>query len=336
MKEITAWMIKNVITVSSEQSARVACDLMQRHNIGSVIVVSNNKPVGIFTERDLLTKIVAAGKNVDTIKVQEVMSTDIKTATTTSSYKDVYDLMRANNIRHLPIMENDCMVGIVSIKDLLRFHMRSMEQTITDLRNELNFVKSILDKTNDERNRQLFQENRRLQDLAIVDSLTGLYNYRYFEEMFAKEIARAKRYNHCVSLLFIDIDYFKHYNDINGHEQGNVLLKQLANLLASTSRHTDTLCKILGIDLVARYGGEEFVIVLPETLKKGAYIRAKRLLDDVRGYPFYNRESQPGAKLTVSIGVAEYPSDSQSWEEIVRKADEALYQAKNSGRDRCV
>ena len=334
MKEITAWMIKNVITVGPEQAVLDACNLMQKNNIGSVIVLDNNKPVGIFTERDLVVKVVAAGKTADQTKMREVMSTEIKTATTSSSYKDVYDLMRANNIRHLPIIENDAMVGIVSIKDLLRFHMRTMEQTITDLTNELHFAKSILDKTGDERSRELLLENKRLKDLAIVDSLTGLYNYRFFEETFAKEIARAKRYNHMVSLLFIDIDYFKHYNDINGHEQGNILLKQLANIFMTTSRHTDTLCKVLGIDIVARYGGEEFVIILPETPKKGALVRAKRLLDDVRNYPFHNREAQPSGRLTISIGVAEFPNDADTWEELIKKADESLYQAKNAGRDR--
>lgn len=336
MKEITAWMVKDVITIQPDKTVLEACLLMQKNNIGAAIAVKENKPVGIFTERDLLNKVIVGGKDPKTIILDEIMTKDVKTATTNSSYKEVYDLMRLNNIRHLPILENDVLVGVVSIRDLLRFHMRSLEQTITELTNEIIFVRSLLDKTSDDRSKELYQENKRLQDIAIVDSLTGLYNYRYFEEIFSKEIARSKRYNHLLTLLFIDIDFFKHYNDINGHEEGNIVLKELAEVLRHTSRQTDTLCKLHGVDIVARYGGEEFVIVLPETPKQGGIVRATRLLEDVRNHPFKNKESQPNGKLTISIGVAEFPTDAANWEEIIKKADEALYQAKNTGRDKLV
>lgn len=336
MKEITAWMVRDVITIDPDKTVLEACLLMQKNNIGAAIVTKDNKPIGIFTERDLLNKIIVCGKAPQELLISEVMTKEVKTATTTSSYKEVYDLMRLNNIRHLPILEDGVLVGVVSIRDLLRFHMRSLEQTITELTNEIIFVRSLLDKSNDDRTRDLYQENKRLQDMAIVDSLTGLYNYRYFEEIFSKEIARAKRYNHVLTLLFIDIDFFKHYNDLNGHEQGNIVLRELAGIMRRTSRQTDTLCKLHGVDIVARYGGEEFVVVLPETPKQGGVVRANRLLEDVRKYPFKNKESQPSGKLTVSIGIAEYPTDATIWEEVIKKADAALYQAKNTGRDKLV
>lgn len=332
-ENISAWMVKEVVTVAPNQTVQDACVLMQKYTIGSVIIVKNKRPVGIFTERDLLTKVVVQNKDYSKTKLEDVMTRDIKKATTQSTYKEVYDLMTQNNIRHLPIVEEEALVAIVSIRDLLRFNMRSMEQIISDQSREINFLKGMLEKTNDERTRELYNLNERLQGLIIVDSLTGLYNHKYFEEILIKEMARAKRYHRPLSLLFIDIDFFKHYNDINGHERGNDVLKQLAELLRNTSRHSDTVFKITPIDIVARYGGEEFVIVLPETDKNGGIIRARRLLADVRNYPFYNRESQPNGKLTVSIGVSEYPSDAQEWGDLIKKSDEALYAAKNSGRD---
>ncbi len=333
MKNITAWMVKDVITIEGSKSVNDACILMQNNNIGSIVVLNDKQIAGIFTERDLLTKVIGKGKDHLTTAVSDVMTKDIKVGSISSNFKDVFDLMMTNNIRHLPIVDSGSLVGIVSIRDLLRFDVKLMEQTIADLTKELVFTKSLVEKSNDERNNELFREKQRLEQLVIIDSLTGLFNYRYFEEIFAKEVARAKRYNHCVTLLFIDIDYFKHYNDLNGHEQGNVVLKQLGEVLRTTSRHADTVFKMSGIDIVARYGGEEFVIILPETNKKGGFARAKRVLDDVRNFPFQNRESQPNGKLTVSIGISEYPSDASDWEFLIKKADDALYKAKNNGRD---
>jgi|GEM_PF-759298 len=331
---ISAWMIKEVVTVNHDQTVYDACKLMHEHKIGSVIVVSKKKPVGIVTERDILTKVVAEQRDYNKTCISDIMTTDIKFATTKSGYKEVYELMNRNNIRHLPIVEKGRLVAIVSIRDLLRFNMRSMEQIISEQMKELNFVKGMFEKTSDQRNRELLKLNEQLQGLIIVDNLTGLYNHKYFEEILIKELARANRYNRPVSLLFIDIDFFKHYNDVNGHERGNVVLKQLSEVLRKTSRHSDTVFKMEPIDIVARYGGEEFVIIMPETDKKGGVARAKRLISDVKEYPFYNREAQPGGTLTISVGVSEFPLDAREWSDLIRKADEGLYKAKNSGRDK--
>ncbi len=333
---ISSWMIKEVVTCSPSDTVYDAGLLMHKNNIGSVIVEKDRQPIGIITERDLLTKVIAINKDYRKTLVSEVMSTEIKSANTTSSYREVYEMMSRNNIRHMPIVENGALIAIVSIRDLLRFNMRSMEQIIQDQARELNFLKGILAKTNDERSRELYRLNEKLQSLVIVDSLTGLYNHKYFEEILPKEVARAKRYNRPLTLLFIDIDFFKHYNDMNGHERGNMVLKQLAEVLQKTSRHSDTVFKMTPIDIVARYGGEEFVVVLPETDKKGGIVRAKRLLSDVKEYPFYNREAQPGGYLTVSIGVAEFPGEAVEWTELIKKADEALYEAKNTGRNKVI
>lgn len=172
-------------------------------------------------------------------------------------------------------------------------------------------------------------ENARLYEnvkrLAIRDGLTGLYNRRRFEETLAAEISRASRHKQAVSLIFIDVDHFKNYNDSQGHIMGDEVLRQVGGLIQKRVRVTDTAC---------RYGGEEFTILLPCTDKNSA----RRLAEDIRArvaaYPFPFRELQPGGAVTVSLGIAEYPSDAETEEGLVKFADAALYRAKQGGRNR--
>ena len=331
---ISTWMIQDIILVDENKSIQDICILMDQKNQDAVVVCKGKRPVGIFTDRDLVDKVIAKERDPKYTLLKDVMTTDIKVASPSVNYKEIYDLMISNNIRHLPVVENNEVIGMVCIKDLLRFNMRTMERTVGEQKKEIEFIKNMLDETNDERNRRLYMENLRLQSLIRVDDLTGLYNHKYFEEILVKELARSKRYNRSLTLLFLDLDYFKHYNDINGHEAGNIVLKQFADILRNTSRQSDTAFKMAAIDIVARYGGEEFVIVLPETDRSGGFARAERVLNDVRNFPFHNRESQPNGRLTVSIGVSEYPADASDWNELIKRADESLYRAKNNGRDR--
>jgi len=172
-------------------------------------------------------------------------------------------------------------------------------------------------------------ENARLyaeaKSLSIRDGLTGLYNRRYFDEVMTVEGARSLRHQQPVSLLFTDVDHFKHYNDRNGHLAGDGLLKQLATIFMKRVRITDIVC---------RYGGEEVTIVLPHTGRTSAAIVAEDLRKRVETYPFLYRETQPLGAVTISVGIAECPADSKCPSSIVRMADEALYAAKKAGRNR--
>lgn len=336
MRTLSIWMNKDVITIGPEQTVMEACVLMKQYDIGALPVLENRKLVGIFTERDLLVKVAGDRKNYEQVLIKDVMTRQLLTGTPASDYEEIYRIMREKKIRHLPIVENGALVGILSTRDLFKFHTQILDQGLTDATNEVIFLKRLLNQAGDQRCEMLLRENEQLKSVVMVDSLTGLFNYRYFEVALITEISRATRHSHPVSLLFLDIDNFKQYNDINGHEAGNQVLKQFAELLRETSRTSDRLFKIRGIDIVARYGGEEFVMILPETSKDGGYGRAKRLLEDVRKTAFPHAESQPKGKLTISIGVAEFPADASTWGDLVRKADEALYQAKKNGRDQCV
>ena len=170
-------------------------------------------------------------------------------------------------------------------------------------------------------------EHARTRRLASTDGLTGVYNQRTFQERLSQEIARADRYSRPLSVLMIDVDHFKVYNDTYGHPQGDIVLQNLARLLQEMSRTSDT---------VARWGGEEFAIILPETDSVGAQKIGQRLCEQVERYPFPGQELMPGGTLTISIGVATYASASRK-EVLLQAADTALYTAKREGRNRvCV
>ncbi|MCK6529454.1 diguanylate cyclase [Myxococcota bacterium] len=176
-----------------------------------------------------------------------------------------------------------------------------------------------------ERTLELQDANSRLHKLAVTDGLTGLYNHRYFQEKWREEVRRARRYGEPLSLLMIDVDQFKNYNDTVGHPQGDVLLRDLASLLEQSVRE---------VDVVARYGGEEFAIVLPKTPGPAARSLGERIRRSVEESEFPRREVQPGGRVTVSVGMACYPEDGETAEEILERADSAAYRAKRAGRNR--
>lgn len=173
-------------------------------------------------------------------------------------------------------------------------------------------------------NARLYQETK-LQ--AITDGLTGLYNHRFFREHLEVELERTDRYNHSLSLIILDIDHFKHYNDTHGHPQGDELLRKLAELLRKSLRESDVAC---------RYGGEEFALILPETTKDAALALGERIRKAISEHPFPFRETQPMGTLSVSVGVAASPADGKEIEGLIKKADDALYRAKDGGRNRVV
>ena len=162
-----------------------------------------------------------------------------------------------------------------------------------------------------------------LAQMAFRDQLSNLANYRYFMRRFGEEIKRAGRYHHLLSLLMLDIDHFKEFNDTHGHLAGNRALAHLAGLLKAEARDTD---------LAARYGGEEFAVLLPETAKHDALALAERIRAKLEHTPVELPETGP-QQFTVSLGVATYPRDAGGGEALLSSADQALYAAKAAGRN---
>jgi len=174
-------------------------------------------------------------------------------------------------------------------------------------------------------NQGLTAANRTLETLAITDGLTGLYNYRHFQEMLDKEIRRCERDDRMLSLLLCDLDHFKQYNDRFGHTEGDAALRRVAVQIMKCIRATD---------VAFRYGGEEMAVLLPSCTKAQASEVAEKIRAAVaRSGQRYGRFA---GRTTVSIGVATFPEDGRVARGLVDIADTALYQAKSLGRDRVV
>lgn len=193
-----------------------------------------------------------------------------------------------------------------------------------------------LEREVDERTKQLREANAELEKLALRDGLTGLFNHRFFQEAMTQELARAARYGNPLSLIFIDVDHFKNYNDLCGHPAGDALLKELGRLLTATQDAPEFRFRGRLSDIVSRYGGEEFCIILPMTEGAGAMVRAERVREMIAAHPFERREVQPNGAVTVSIGVAAYPKEAIDKVGLIKAADDAMLKAKREGRNRVV
>jgi diguanylate cyclase (GGDEF)-like protein len=170
-------------------------------------------------------------------------------------------------------------------------------------------------------------ENLRLaqnvEKLAVTDDLTQVYNYRFLKSALRREIKRAGRFRQELSIVMMDVDNLKAYNDRHGHLRGSFLLRELAGLMAAQVR---------SFDLVAKYGGDEFTVILPQTGREGAMVVGERMRASVElhAFPLVAR----GA-ITVSLGVATFPADAGDPMSLLQAADRALYLAKQNGKNRC-
>ncbi len=170
-----------------------------------------------------------------------------------------------------------------------------------------------------------FEDFERTERAAITDHLTGLFNRAHFDASLKREINRCLRYGQIASLVMLDLDDFKDVNDRHGHPAGDIVLKEVGRLLTQ---------RVRDLDIGARYGGEEFAMILPETPRMSAWVVAERLRGEVERH--FKRRKSGGASfpVTISGGIASYPDDATNVENLVRRADEALYRAKRAGKNR--
>ena len=210
----------------------------------------------------------------------------------------------------IPMIAHESVLGLIDVRSA------KLSPMLTDA-NARFFEVMASTAANALRNAQLFEE---VEHRARTDFLTGLPNHRFFQATLSVELGRAQRHNHALSLLIIDLDFLKEVNDRFGHPSGDMVIRNIAETIRSSCRE---------IDFAARYGGEEFTVILPETPLAGAIQVADRIRERIGSEQF------PGiGNITASIGVSNYPVNALSKEDLIRVADQALYIAKNGGRDR--
>lgn len=213
----------------------------------------------------------------------------------------------------VPLVAHDRVVGVLSVQHFRPGVFGREDQA---------FLSAVADQVAIAiENARLYEETRRQ---ALTDGLTGLYNVRYFYRTLEQELERSRRHGHSCSLIILDLDEFKKYNDHYGHLAGDNLLRELSDLMSDTIRAEDIL---------ARYGGEEFAVVLPETDAGKAANVAERLRQTVAGHRFEMGDEGMGGRITLSAGVATYPRDAGDVEGLVNAADMALLHAKQ-GKNR--
>lgn len=217
----------------------------------------------------------------------------------------------------LPFLSEKKVIGVLNLSDKLN----GAAFTLADL----HALEPLLDHAGGlVRRTGTLERASMLEELSSCDGLTGLHNRRFLDQRLEEELNRSTRQKLEFSVLLLDIDHFKNYNDQCGHLAGDKALKKLSHLLRRSAREMDS---------VTRYGGEEFCILLPETPREAARMVAERIRHSIEREPFYQEELLPGGRLTISIGISSFPNDGSSAEVLLDAADRALYQAKDNGRN---
>ncbi len=226
----------------------------------------------------------------------------------------ILQLLKSEELAFIPLKAKDKINGIIVADNFITREPISKDSLhmLTMLANQAGLAIE---------NSQLYEKTVML---AHLDSLTELWNHGYFQYLLLSEMEKSRAIKSGLSLVMLDIDHFKIYNDNLGHQAGDKILKDLAGLLKNQSRKMDSVC---------RYGGEEFALILPQTEKKEAFLIAERLRMDIEKHVFSHEDIFPAKKLTVSLGIASFPEDGLLPAELISASDKALYQAKNKGRN---
>lgn len=329
---IGPWVTRNPATVQCCENVTAAVRIMARLRIGAVLVMDGQELVGIFTERDLV-KIMDGDpvKPMDRT-LGEVMTPHPVCVEIGEDFNGVYEKMTSHSIRHLPILEDGKLTGIVSIRDLARYYQNRLEAECSEARRQVEELERLTGIALDERMKSLVAEIGRYKELAVTDPLTGLYNKRYFLTRLSEEVERANRYEQDLSMLFCDVDHFKKVNDDYGHAFGDEVLKRMAGLFSCGMDRLHVVSRLRKSDIVARYGGEEFVTILPETDLAGAVRAAEKVRGIVEKTGF--EADGKAIRITISFGAAQYVPSLANGDGLIRAADAALYRAKQNGRNR--
>ena len=284
----------------------------------AILIIDENK-IRILSECGFLETFKDTEFNVDMPAIKYIIDTKQSIFTGDLSNSQMTHCVPSgcnmNSLICVPIMVRGEVKGII--------HLDSIERNAFD-EEELQFVELLSSQVSIALERSLLYEQ--VKTLSIRDALTACFNRRKLDEDLENEMWRDKRYKRQLSILMIDIDWFKNYNDFHGHPKGDEVLKKVASIFLKNVR---------SVDRVYRYGGEEFTVLLPEIGKENALVSAERIGEAIQQEKFEGEmESQPNKKVTVSIGVASFPLDADSKNGLIEAADSALYRAKRAGKNR--
>ncbi len=323
MKEILVetLMSRDVQHLSQQSSVEDVLALMNTNTQSCIVIAEQGKPLGIVTERDIVRLLHQSPAKSDLfiLPATQVMSSPIVSLHYQQSLFDALVISRANHIRHFPVIDDqEQLVGLITHTDLANAHFK-----VVELQSE------IIEATVQSKTQALEQANHELLALSLEDHLLQIGNRRAMEVDLQHTHAAATRYNQTYSVIIMDLDYFKNFNDHYGHTEGDRALKTVAQVIKKGVRESDRLY---------RYGGEELLLLLPATALPQAGMLAKKLVGLLANEEIPHAAS-PFEILTISAGAACFShqdSNYKSWQQTVTRADELLYQAKSEGRNRAV
>ena len=309
---ISSIMLQYTVQTVYENEATInAIKIMKNEDVDSVIIIDDErKPLGIFTTKDFLN-IVSETADF-TLPIKKYMSSPLETLPKDAKIYEALKFIRTKHFKRLIVTdENDKIAGVITQQELLRLINNKWMEVIRDRGLELS-------KINDE----LMKKTSLLEATASQDFLTKLYNRRKFDTLLQYEIEQINRYQgREMSMIIIDIDNFKSINDTYGHDVGDEILKELAEILTKLSRNSD---------VVSRWGGEEFALNLTHTAIEDALFVAEKLRATIERHTFSNN-----LKITCSFGVSQFRTTDKA-NDLFKRADKALYEAKNTGKNKVV
>jgi len=281
---------------------------MADNHYDCVIITEDKQPVGIITTKDVMELMK---KSFDlSLPILNYMATPVETITENSSIKEAIAFMKEKHFKRIVVVnENNHLTGLILQKELISLSYSKWSILMREYSTELSEINNLLEK-----------KNKKYEKMASTDQLTGLYNRYKFTELFVSEYQTMTQRDNDMSLIMIDIDYFKSINDKYGHNVGDRVLIQTSNLLL---RH------LRNVDIIGRWGGEEFVVLVPTASIDNTIKLANSIREDLSKH-----DMGDNLKITASFGITKVKKGDQL-EDAIKRADDALYEAKNSGRN-CV
>ncbi len=322
MKEIhvKTIMAEDVTCLPPEAPLQIVVKKMVEQRYSCIVISKNELPIGIITERDLVKVLNHGAGEIDlSLPVSGFMSSPIIRLNENETLFDAMVISRAEKIRHIPVVNDDeYLVGLVTYSNLVDAHFQVIE-----------IQSEMIEQAVATRTGKLQQLNAELQTLSMEDPLMKIGNRRAMEIDLGHTHNASIRYGHPYSVILMDIDFFKRYNDYYGHQAGDDALKSVAESLKANIR---------GSDRLYRYGGEEILLVLPHTNAAQAEVVARKLVSSIAKSSI-SHEKSPYEFLTISCGGACVLNNEHlisNWEVLIEQVDQNLYQAKNDGRNRSV